>query len=79
MNIGVLVCGHTPDTLDAYPTLISRLLNGQGFTFSSYFVVDGELSLYEPDEDDPVPATREDDHPSTGEPAEQPSTEDNWS
>jgi len=40
MKIGVLVAGHTPETLDDYPALISALLRGQDFEIESYFVVD---------------------------------------
>jgi len=47
MKIGILQAGHTPDdlapTLGDYDTLYSTLLDGHGFTFEAYPVVDMEF------------------------------------
>ncbi|KAA2313178.1 type 1 glutamine amidotransferase [Pseudooceanicola sediminis] len=45
MKIGILQTGHAPDDLRAtigdYPKLFAQLLDGHGFTFETYAVVDG--------------------------------------
>ncbi|MBT9383138.1 type 1 glutamine amidotransferase [Pseudooceanicola sp. CBS1P-1] len=45
MKIGILQTGYAPEdmreTLGDYPTLFARLLDGNGFTFETYPVVDG--------------------------------------
>ena len=45
MKIGILQTGHAPDeilpVLGDYDTMFQHLLNGQGFTFETYPVVDG--------------------------------------
>lgn len=47
MQIGILQTGHAPDALIAesgdYPSMFMRLLQGHGFTFKSYAVVDMEF------------------------------------
>ncbi|WP_299737968.1 type 1 glutamine amidotransferase [uncultured Roseobacter sp.] len=44
MKIGILITGHPPDTLTAgglYDQYFARLLDGHGFTFQGWSVVDG--------------------------------------
>ncbi|QPM90151.1 type 1 glutamine amidotransferase [Pseudooceanicola algae] len=45
MKIGILQTGHAPDdmreTIGDYPALFAQLLDGHGFTFETYAVVDG--------------------------------------
>lgn len=45
MHIGILMCGHVPDqvrdTSGAYGELFAKLLDGHGFTFTVWNVVDG--------------------------------------
>ena len=45
MKIGILITGHTPDELKpdvgTYGDMFQRLLDGNGFTFDVYPVVDG--------------------------------------
>ncbi len=45
MKIGILQTGHAPDTvlgeLGDYDAMFRRLLDGQGFEFITYYVVDG--------------------------------------
>lgn len=45
MKIGILQTGHVPEPLAArhgsYPAMFERLLDGHGFTFETYVVVDG--------------------------------------
>lgn len=47
MRIGILKCGHLPAELEAtygdYGALYARLLEGQGFTFQDWSVVDMDL------------------------------------
>lgn len=47
MKIGILQTGHAPDALRPmygdYPDLFAKLLDGQGFTFKTYRVVDMEF------------------------------------
>jgi GMP synthase (glutamine-hydrolysing) len=47
MRIGILQTGHAPDAVRPahgdYPDLFQRLLAGQGFTFATWAVVDGEF------------------------------------
>lgn len=47
MKIGILQTGHAPDelrpTVGNINTLFERLLDGQGFTFETYEVVDGDF------------------------------------
>lgn len=47
MQIGILQTGHAPDALIAqsgdYPSMFERLLDGRGFTFRTWAVVDGDL------------------------------------
>lgn len=47
MKIGILQCGHLPKAITArwgdYDTLYPQLLNGHGFEFTPYFVVDGQF------------------------------------
>jgi GMP synthase-like glutamine amidotransferase len=47
MQIGILQTGHSPDALIAdsgdYPSFFIRLLDGQGLTFRTWAVVDGEF------------------------------------
>lgn len=47
MKIGILQTGHSPDELrdvmGDYSTLFERLLEGQGFTFETFSVVDGDF------------------------------------
>jgi len=47
MKIGILQAGHSPDELldvtGDYATLFERLLAGQGFTFETFSVVDGDF------------------------------------
>ncbi len=46
MQIGILMTGHVPeelvDEVGEYPKMFERLLDGHGFTFRSWAVVDGE-------------------------------------
>ncbi|WP_272009340.1 type 1 glutamine amidotransferase [Roseovarius sp. ZX-A-9] len=45
MKIGILLTGHAPDDIKAvmgdYDTMFEHLLDGHGFTYDSYAVVDG--------------------------------------
>lgn len=47
MKIGILQAGHSPDELrdviGDYAGLFEKLLDGQGFTFETYSVVDGDF------------------------------------
>ncbi len=47
MKIGILQTGHVPEPLIArhgeYPSMFERMLDGHGFTFETYIVVDGEF------------------------------------
>lgn len=46
MKIGILMTGHPPDTMmdrGKYDQYFARLLEGKGFTFQGYAVVDGEF------------------------------------
>ncbi len=47
MKIGILQTGHAPEELQPtsgeYDAMFRRLLDGQGFTFETFFVVDGEF------------------------------------
>lgn len=47
MRIGILTTGHAPDELipeqGDYPDMFVRLLDGHGFSFRSWAVVDGDL------------------------------------
>lgn len=47
MKIGILMTGHAPDILRPelgdYDAMMARMLDGYGFTFDAYGVVDGEL------------------------------------
>ena len=47
MKIGILQTGHSPDelrpTVGDYSNFFERLLDGQGFTFETYSVVDGDF------------------------------------
>jgi len=47
MRIGILQTGAAPDGLSAtmgdYPDMFTRLLDGHGFTFTTYRVVDGQF------------------------------------
>ncbi len=47
MLIGILQTGHAPDALIGhagdYPAMFARLLDGHGFTFRTWAVVDGEF------------------------------------
>lgn len=47
MKIGILQTGHSPDELRGvmgdYATLFERLLDGQGFAFETFSVVDGDF------------------------------------
>ncbi|WP_101065421.1 type 1 glutamine amidotransferase [Roseovarius salinarum] len=47
MKIGILQTGHAPDAarekLGDYDAMFARLLDGHGFTFDTYNVVDGEF------------------------------------
>mgnify|MGYP000377374163 CR=1 FL=1 len=63
MKIGILQTGHAPDTLlpetGDYDALFRKMLDGNGFAFETYSVVDGERGLRaridtEGDYDDPL-------------------------
>lgn len=47
MKIGILIAGHSPENLrpehGEYDVFFQNLLAGQGFTFQTWFAVDGEL------------------------------------
>ena len=46
MKIGILQTGHTPEALKdigTYPVLFARLLQGHGFDFETFSVVDGQF------------------------------------
>ncbi|MFB1025964.1 MAG: type 1 glutamine amidotransferase, partial [Octadecabacter sp.] len=47
MKIGILQTGHAPDelrpTIGDINNLFERLLDGQGFTFETFAVVDGDF------------------------------------
>lgn len=47
MNIGILQTGHVPDALQAvngdYDVIFPRFLQGKGFDFTNYAVVDGQF------------------------------------
>ena len=46
MHIGILQCGHTPDLVNAnhgdFDALFRRMFNGEGFSFTTFNVVDDE-------------------------------------
>jgi GMP synthase (glutamine-hydrolysing) len=46
MHIGILQCGHTPDLVNAnhgdFDALFTRMFDGEGFSFTTFNVVDDE-------------------------------------
>ena len=47
MKIGILLTGHPPDELQGqfseYDAMFAALLDGNGFTYETYAVVDGQF------------------------------------